>query len=237
MLLGETWKWPEIRAVLSEPMNTDPETTVPEQNPLRSTLLARGIVLEYFTIGYNALEALVAVTAGVIAGSVALVGFGLDSVIEIAAGTTLLWRLKGETRIGSAISEEEHSALERRALMIIGLTFFALSAYIAIEAGYMLLTGGGAEESTAGIILAAASLAIMPLLAFLKQRTAWGLQSQALAADAMETWVCSYLSLVLLAGLGLNAAFGWGWADPLAALAMLPLVIREGWEALEEARE
>ena len=218
-------------------MNTAPETTAPEQDPQRSTLLARGVALEYFTIGYNALEALVAVTAGVIAGSVALVGFGLDSVIEIAAGTTLLWRLKGEARIGAAISEEEHSALERRALLIIGLTFFALSAYIAIEAGYKLLTGGGAEESTAGIILAAASLAIMPLLAFLKQRTARGLKSQALAADAMETWVCSYLSLVLLAGLGLNAAFGWGWADPLAALAMLPLVIREGWEALEEARE
>jgi divalent metal cation (Fe/Co/Zn/Cd) transporter len=203
----------------------------------RSKLLARGMVLEYFTIGYNTIEALVAVTAGVLAGSVALIGFGLDSVIEIAAGTTLLWRLRHEARAGAAISEDEHSSLERRALLIIGLTFFALAAYIAVESGFKLLTGSSAEESVPGIVLAIASLAIMPVLAFLKQRTARGLGSQALAADAMETWVCSYLSLVLLAGLGLNAAFGWGWADPLAALAMLPLVLREGWEAIEEARE
>jgi len=220
---------------LNDLMNTTPDTTMPDRS--RSALLARGVALEYFTIGYNTLEALVAVGAGILAGSVALVGFGLDSVIEIAAGTTLLWRLRRESQIGDAISEDDHSSLERRALLIIGLTFFALSAYIAIEAGYKLLTGGSAEESTVGIILAAASLVIMPVLAFLKQRTARGLKSQALAADAMETWVCSYLSLVLLAGLGLNAAFGWGWADPLAALAMLPLVIREGWEALGEARE
>ncbi|MHB9111176.1 MAG: cation diffusion facilitator family transporter [Thermoleophilia bacterium] len=218
-------------------MDTAPETTAPDKHPARSSLLARGIALEYLTIGYNALEALIAVSAGVIAGSVALIGFGLDSVIEIAAGATLLWRLKQETRIGAEISEEEHSALERRALLIIGLTFFALAGYIAIEAGYKLLTGGGAEESTVGIILAAASLIIMPLLALLKTRTARGLGSKALAADAMETWICSYLSLVLLAGLGLNAAFDWGWADPLAALAMLPLIIKEGWEAFEEARE
>ncbi|MDO8735591.1 MAG: cation transporter [Thermoleophilia bacterium] len=216
-------------------MDTTPDITAPERS--RSALLARGVALEYFTIGYNAFEGVVAILAGVLAGSVALVGFGLDSVIEIAAGMTLLWRLRRETQIGADISEAEHSSLERRALLIIGVTFFALSAYIAIEAGYMLVTGGGAEESTVGIILAVASLVIMPALAFLKQRTARGLNSHALAADAMETWVCSYLSLILLAGLGLNAAFGWGWADPLAALAMLPLVIKEGWEAFEEGRE
>jgi divalent metal cation (Fe/Co/Zn/Cd) transporter len=216
-------------------MNTTQDTTIPDRS--RSALLARGAALEYFTIGYNTLEALVAIGAGILAGSVALVGFGLDSVIEIAAGATLLWRLKRESHVGAAISEDEHTSLERKALLIIGLTFFALSAYILIEAGYKLLTGEGAEESTTGIILAAASLIIMPVLAFLKHRTARGLKSQALAADAMETWVCSYLSLALLAGLGLNAAFGWSWADPLAALAMLPLVIREGWEAFEEARE
>lgn len=212
-----------------------PDTGTAARN--RQSLLARGVILEYFTVGYNAIEALVAIVAGVLAGSVALVAFGLDSVIEIAAGMTLLWRLKRETSIGSAISEDEHSSLERRALLIIGLTFLALSAYITVEAVYKLWTGGSAEESPAGIILAVASLVIMPLLALLKQRTARGLGSKALAADAMETWVCSYLSLVLLAGLGLNAAFGWGWADPLAALAMLPLVIREGWEAIEESRE
>lgn len=216
-------------------MNTVLNTTDPESN--RPALLARGMILEYFTIGYNTIEAIVSIGAGVLAGSIALVAFGLDSIIEIAAGMTLLWRLKREMRIGATITETEHSLVERRALLIIGVTFFALSAYIVIEAAYKLLTGGGAEESTIGIILAVASLAIMPALALLKQRTARGLKSQALAADAMETWICSYLSLVLLIGLGLNAAFGWGWADPLAALAMLPLVIREGWEALEEARE
>ena len=203
----------------------------------RSTILRRGVRLEYFTIGYNAFEGIVAVGAGVAAGSVALVGFGLDSVIEIAAGAALLWRLKREERHGAGLSREDHSALERRALYIVGLTFFALSIYILLEAGYKLVSGGGAEESTVGIILAAASLLIMPALAFLKQRTAHSLDSRALAADAMETWVCSYLSLVLLAGLGLNAVFGWSWADPIAAVAMLPLIAKEGWEALEEARE
>ncbi len=207
------------------------------ENRHRSDLLDRGVLLEYFTIGYNTIEALVAVAAGVAAGSVALVGFGLDSVIEIAAGATLLWRLKQESRLGADISEEEHSSLEHRALFIIGLTFLALSVYILFEAGYKLFTGSTAEKSIIGIILAAASLVIMPALALLKQQTAKRLGSPALAADAVETWVCSYLSLVLLAGLGLNAAFGWGWADSVAALAMLPLVVHEGWEALEEARE
>lgn len=234
MSRGEKWKRPAT-LILDEHLKATPDTMIPDRS--RSVLLARGMALEYFTIGYNFLEALVAVGAGILAGSIALVGFGLDSVIEIAAGVTLLWRLRREAQIGAAMSEDDHSSLERRALLIIGLTFFALSAYIAIEAGYELLAGDGAEESTTGIILAAVSLVIMPVLAFLKHRTARGLKSQALAADAMETWVCSYLSLVLLAGLGLNAAFGWGWADPGAALAMLPLVIREGWEALGEARE
>jgi len=207
------------------------------ENRHRSDLLGRGVLLEYFTIGYNVIEALVAVGTGITAGSIALVGFGLDSVIEVTAGATLLWRLKRESRLGADISEEEHSFLERRALLIIGLTFLALSIYILLEAGYKLFTGSTAEKSIIGIILAAASLVIMPALALLKQQTAKRLGSPALAADAVETWVCSYLSLVLLAGLGLNAAFGWGWADSVAALAMLPLVVHEGWEALEEARE
>lgn len=207
------------------------------ENRHRSDLLGRGVLLEYFTIGYNVIEALVAVGTGITAGSIALVGFGLDSVIEVTAGATLLWRLKRESRLGADISEEEHSSLEHRALFIIGLTFLALSVYILFEAGYKLFTGSTAEKSIIGLILAAASLVIMPALALLKQQTAKRLGSPALAADAVETWVCSYLSLVLLAGLGLNAAFGWGWADSVAALAMLPLVVHEGWEALEEARE
>lgn len=203
----------------------------------RGHLLRRGMRLEYFTIGYNALEGLVAVGAGISAGSVALVGFGLDSVIEIAAGSALLWRLKHEREAGPELSEEEHSTLERRALYIVGITFFALAAYILAEVGYKLFSGNEAEESTVGIIVAVASLVIMPALALLKRRTALALGSRALAADAVETWMCSYLSLMLLAGLVMNAAFGWGWADSIAALAMLPLIIKEGREALEEARE
>ncbi|MHB1056221.1 MAG: cation diffusion facilitator family transporter, partial [Thermoleophilia bacterium] len=134
-------------------------------------------------------------------------------------------------------TDDDHSAMERRASLIVGVTFFLLAIYILIEAAWKLLTGVSAEESTVGIIVAALSLAIMPVLAFSKQRVAKALSSKALASDAMETWVCSYLSLVLLIGLGLNALFGWSWADPLAALAMLPLIVKEGREALEEARD
>lgn len=203
----------------------------------RSSLLLRGMRLEYFTIGYNAIEGFVAIGAGLLAGSIALVGFGLDSLIEITAGGALLWRLRKEAQLGHALTDDDHSSMERRASLIVGITFFLLALYILAEAGWKLLTGVSAQESTVGIIVAALSLAIMPFLAYSKQRVAKSLGSKALASDAMETWVCSYLSLVLLIGLGLNALFGWSWADPVAALAMLPLIIKEGWEALEEARE
>lgn len=203
----------------------------------RTALLSRGIWLEYFTVGYNIIEGVVAVGAGIAAGSVALVGFGLDSSIEVVAGGAVLWRLRRELKPRSGDAGGHHQVLESKVLFIIGLTFFALALYILLEAGYNLTMGQEAEESPVGIVLAVVSLTIMPSLAFLKQRTARALSSKALASDAVETWMCSYLSLVLLAGLVLNAAFGWSWADPIAALAMLPLVIREGWEAIEESRE
>ncbi len=199
----------------------------------RTLLLNRGIRLEYLTIAYNGFEAVIAVAAGLAAGSVALVGFGFDSMIEIAAGATLLWRLKREVRLGDELNEDEHSSMERKASFIIGVTFFALAAYILVEAGYKLIAAEGTGESPVGIVLAAVSLAIMPFLAFSKQRVATALGSRSLASDAKETWVCSYLSLVLLAGLLLNAVFGWSRADPIAALAMLPLVLKEGLEALK----
>lgn len=202
----------------------------------RRPLLRRAVWLEYFTVGWNVVEAVIAVTAGIIAGSIALIGFGLDSLIEVTAAAALLWRLKKELR-GGELSDDEHSALERRALLVVGLTFFALALYILIEAGYNLASGREAAESPVGIALAAVSLAVMPALALAKQRLARRLKSSALASDAMETWICSYLSLVLLVGLGLNVLFEWGWADSLAALAMLPLIVKEGWEAIEEARE
>lgn len=192
----------------------------------RDSQLRRGVWLEYLTIGYNLIEAAVAVVAGVAASSLALIAFGLDSVIEILAAAAVLWRLKRE------LSGNGSAQLESRALKIVGLTFFALAAYILIEALFDLFTGHEAAVSTVGIILAAASLAIMPALALFKYRVAGRLGSSSLAADSKETLICSYLSLTLLAGLSLNAVFSWPWADTLAAMAMLPLIVREGWEAL-----
>ncbi len=195
----------------------------------RERLLVHGVRLEYLTIGWNVIEAAVAVVAGVAAGSLALIAFGLDSLIEVVAGAALLWRLRRELQ--DREGDTDHSLMDKRVHRVVGLTFFALAAYILAESAYDLIAGNDAAVSPVGIVLAAVSLMVMPVLALFKQRIARGLGSKALAADATETWVCSYLSLVLLAGLGFNAAFGWSWADTLAALAMLPLVIREGWEA------
>lgn len=207
-------------------------TMTPEGPQSRQRLLRRGVRLEYFTIGYNLAEAAIAIGAGLAAGSIALIGFGLDSFIEIAAGATILWRLRGELR-GGYDAAARHSFLEQRASRIIGATFFALAVYILAQAGYDLALGDEAGESPVGIGLAAASLAVMPVLATMKLRLARRLGSKAMESEAMETWVCVYLSLILLAGLGLNALFGWSWADPLAALTMLPFVLKEGWEAWE----
>ena len=184
----------------------------------------RAIRLEYFTIGWNSLEALVALLAGFLAGSIALVGFGLDSIAETISGATLLWRLRQR-------GDFEFQA-ESRALRIVGLSFFALAAYVSYESLADLWFRRQPRESLLGIILAAVSLGVMPLLGRAKRRVANQLGSRALAADAMETYLCSYLSLVLLLGLGLNAWLGWWWADPLGGLAMVPLMVREGLEAL-----
>lgn len=198
----------------------------------RSELLKRGLRLEALTISWNVVEAGVAIGAGVIAGSVALVGFGLDSTIETIAASALYVRLRAEMK---GASEEEAEAHEVRALRIVGITFRALALYILYEAGSTLWLREAPEASPIGIGLAALSLLVMPLLAWAKLRTGQALESRALIADAKETIACSYLSLTLLLGLGANALFGWWWADPVAALAMLPWVIREAREALEEA--
>jgi len=197
----------------------------------RTHHLRRGIRLEYFTIAWNSLEAIVAVGAGVIAGSIALVGFGLDSVIEVVSGAIVFWRLRAE--LGGANQGASERA-ERRALFIVGLSFFALGAYVLYESGKKLWLRERPEESVVGLGLAIVSLVVMPVLALGKHRIARRLGSRALAADAKETAICSYLSLTLL--LGLNAWLGWWWADPVAALAMLPLIVHEGREAVEEAR-
>jgi divalent metal cation (Fe/Co/Zn/Cd) transporter len=193
----------------------------------RAALLRRGIRLEGLTVGYNALEGLIAIGAGLAAGSVALVGFGVDSVIEVTSGGLLWWRMRAE--LGSA---PLGPAVEARAARWAGMLLLALAVYLIVESARRLLRQDRPEESIVGIGLMVASLVVMPLLARAKLRTADALGSRALRADAHETIVCAWLSLTTLCGLALNAAFGWWWADPVAALAMVPLVVREGAEAV-----
>jgi divalent metal cation (Fe/Co/Zn/Cd) transporter len=197
---------------------------------LRIRLLRHALRLEALTISWNVLEAAIAIIAGAIAGSIALVGFGLDSVIETIAAATLYWRLRSELTGSDGPSLEQR---ERRALQVVGVTFLALAAYILYEAGGTLWFRETPEPSRVGIALAGLSLVVMPMLAFAKLRTGRRLQSRALIADSKETFVCSYLSFALLLGLGANAMYGAWWADPVAALLMLPWVVKEGLEALE----
>jgi cation diffusion facilitator family transporter len=200
----------------------------------RELLFRRGLRLEYFTISWNVIEAVVAIAAGLIAGSVALVGFGVDSGIEVISAVGLAWRLR---RAGPNADAAEESAAERKALFVVAATFFLLAAYITFEAISALAANERPESSTVGIVLSIVSLAVMPALAYAKHRTGREMGSRASQADAIETWVCSYLSLALLLGVGLFAAFGWWWADPVGALLMLPVILWQGWETLEDARE
>ena len=200
----------------------------------REQLHRRGVRLEWFTVAWNVVEGVVAIGAGLATGSVSLIGFGADSFIEVISAVALLWRLR---KAGPNASAEERGEAERRALYLVAATFFLLSAYIAYEAGGALLSGEGPEDSTVGLVLSVVSLLVMPALAYGKQRTGREMGSEALKADAVATWVCSSLSLALLAGLGLNAAFGWWWADSVGAVAMLPVILWQGWETLGEARE
>jgi divalent metal cation (Fe/Co/Zn/Cd) transporter len=200
----------------------------------RRVLHRRGLRLEWFTVGWNVLEAVVAIGAGLVAGSIALVGFGVDSGIEVISAVGLLWRLRSA---GPDATVAEESAAERRALYVVAATFFLLAAYLAYEAGTALLGREAPDRSTVGLVLSVLSLVVMPALAYAKQRTGRELGSRALVADSVETSVCSYLSLALLAGIGLHELFGWWWADPVGALAMLPVIVWQGWETLGEARE
>ena len=189
----------------------------------RAADATRGRRLEYFTIGWNITEAVVAIGAGLAASSIALVGFGMDSVIESLSAGVLLWRLQAHT------AYEER---DRRALQWVGFSFLLLAAYVTFDAGKTLLRHEPPENSLVGILLAVASLIVMPLLARAKRRVAARLDSRALAADSRQTSLCAYLSAILLGGLALNAWRGWWWADPLAALVMVPIIVREGVEAL-----
>lgn len=188
-----------------------------------ASLVRRAVKLEYFTISWNVLEAIIAIGAGMAAGSIALVGFGFDSSIEGFAAAVVIWQLRG------AQNEER----EQRALKLIAVTFFVLAAYVVVESMRDLLTTSEPETSTVGIVLAIVSLIVMPILGLAKKRLAERMGSQVLRADAAETFLCSWLSLILLAGLLLNTAVGWWWADPVAALGIAALAIREGKEAWE----
>jgi divalent metal cation (Fe/Co/Zn/Cd) transporter len=183
------------------------------------------LVLAGLTIGWNVIEAVVAIGAGVAARSAALVGFGLDSTVEVLSACVVVWQFTGELRGGH---DEER---EQRALRLIAITFFVLAAYVTIDAGRSLVTTSEPDSSTVGIVLAALSLVVMPLLAWAKLRVAGSLGSPTLRADAKETLICTWLSAALLVGLVLNAVLGWWWADPAAALAIAGLAIKEGREA------
>jgi divalent metal cation (Fe/Co/Zn/Cd) transporter len=190
-------------------------------------LVRRGVALEIFTLLWMSVEAAVAVAAGVAAGSVALLAFGIDSVIEFVAALVVLQTFRAE-QAGRA-----RRGREERTLRVIGVTFFLLAAYIVADAAYTLITASKPESSTAGVAVSAAALLVMPALSALKRRTGNGLGSQMLLADSAESLFCAYLSATVLVGLVLNAALGWWWADPLAALVVVPLVIKEGLEAFE----
>ena len=199
------------------------DSTTTNYSVSRAKNVRRGRLLEYFTIGWNLLEAIVAVGSGILAGSASLVGFGIDSLIESASAFILLWRL----REGELGEERENLALK-----LVGISFLLLAGYIAFDAGKSLINLESPEVSYTGITLAILSLIVMPLLARAKQRVAADIKSRALTADSRQTDICAYLSAILLAGLGLNALFGWWWADSVAALIMIPIIVKEGIEAL-----
>lgn len=195
----------------------------------RTALVQHGLALNYLTIGYNVVEAIVALGAGLVSSSVALVGFGLDSVIEVLASGAAQWRLRADLDAG------RRERVERTTLRIIGWSFLALAAYVALDSLNALLRHEPPERSVVGLVLLALSAVVMPVLARAKRRVARAMTSRALEADAMQTSLCAFLSVIALAGVALNTALGWWWADPAAALAMVPIITREGIEGVRGA--
>jgi divalent metal cation (Fe/Co/Zn/Cd) transporter len=192
----------------------------------RAASAQRGRRLEYFTIAWNTVEGLVGIAAGAIAGSISLVGFGIDSFIEVASGAALLWRMN----VDSDTHNRERS--EKRALRMVGLCFIVLAIFVTYESAMDLWRKQAPRPSLSGMILACASLAVMPLLSRAKRAVATELHSPAMRADARQTQFCAYLSAILLGGLALNAWLGLWWADPVAALIMVPIIGKEGIESL-----
>ena len=187
----------------------------------RSRLGRRAQLLAGASVAYNSAEAVIAITAGAVAGSTALVGFGLDSVVEVSSGLVILWQFRHVLP----------QSREQQALRAIALSFFALAAYVAQDSVRALLGGDDPDTSRVGIALAATSLVVMPFLSWAQRRTGRALHSNAVVADSTQTLLCTYLSAVLLGGLVLNATLGWGWADPLAGLVIAAVAAKEGRDA------
>jgi divalent metal cation (Fe/Co/Zn/Cd) transporter len=197
-----------------------------EHKTERAALVRRGLWLNYATIAYNSIEAVVALIAGIVAGSVSLVGFGIDSVIEVTASGAAQWRLRAD------LDHTRRDQVERVTMRVIGWSFLALAGYVTVDSLTSLWFREHPERSAAGLVILALSVIVMPALARAKRRVARKLASAALEADAMQTSLCAYLSVIALAGVALNALLGWWWADPLAALAMVPIISKEGVEGV-----
>ncbi len=198
--------------------------------PVRRDLLGHALRLEYFTVGWNVVEGVVAIAAAAAAGSVALLGFGIDSFVESASGIILVWRLRAE---GSGGDHERIEALERRALKLVALSLFLLAAFVVVKAALSLWQQERPEVSIVGMAVTATSIGVMWWLARAKRITARALGSRALEADSFQTTACWWISIIVLVGIGLNALFDWSWVDPVAAIGMTYFIVREAREAWE----
>ena len=192
----------------------------------RSALVRQGLLINYFTIGYNTVEAIVSVAAGVVSGSVALISFGVDSGIEVTSSLAAHWRLRSDP------NPDHRKRVERLTSRIIGWSFLALAVYVVAESATTLSQREAPKASPVGLAILILSVIIMPLIAYASRRIARALGSRALEADAAQTSLCAYLSFVALVGVALNGALGWWWADPVAALAMVPIIAKEGLEVV-----
>lgn len=192
----------------------------------------KALWLEYFTVGYNVFEAIVSIGFGAISNSTAMIGFGLDSIVESLSGLVLIWRLTQKD-----LSEEEEEKIERKAARLVAITFFVLAAYVLYESINKLVNQEIPARSLAGILIAVASLIVMPLLAWQKQKVGKEINSKALIADSKETLACAWLSVALLLGLGANFFFGFWQADPIAGIAIVFFLVKEGMEAWRESNE
>jgi len=192
----------------------------------REDLVRRGSRLSYVSIGYNLFEAIAALIAGMLARSVALVGFGVDSLIEVSASGVAQWRLRAD------LDTERRRKAERISSRIIGVSFLALAAYVAFDGGVALMRRRAPDRTIFGIVVLSLSVIVMPVLARAKRNIANQLASGALRAEAKQTSLCAYLSAIGLAGVLLNVVFGWWWADPIAALLMVPIIAKEGLEGM-----